>query len=162
MTLTTKEKAMLLLSLLHKQGNSGKMITDSLLANGTIHKIRMDENRIEMVVETAVQLEISYKRLFKLLIDKDMTQRELSDQSGVSYLTLTKMRKGEGTINTVVWDKICRTLNCDVSDILEIVPYGSLGINVGLLNEKIIELNIYLFRCYEPHQLPLLIQFQQR
>lgn len=102
MTLTTKEKAMLLLSLLHKQGNSGKMITDSLLANGTIHKIRMDENRIEMVVETAVQLEISYKRLFKLLIDKDMTQRELSDQSGVSYLTLTKMRKGEGTINTVV------------------------------------------------------------
>lgn len=101
------------------------MITDSLLANGTIHKIRMDENRIEMVVETAVQLEISYKRLFKLLIDKDMTQRELSDQSGVSYLTLTKMRKGEGTINTVVWDKICRTLNCDVSDILEIVPYGS-------------------------------------
>lgn len=85
----------------------------------------MDENRIEMVVETAVQLEISYKRLFKLLIDKDMTQRELSDQSGVSYLTLTKMRKGEGTINTVVWDKICRTLNCDVSDILEIVPYGS-------------------------------------
>ena len=66
-----------------------------------------------------------YKRLFKLLIDKDMTQRELSDQSGVSYLTLTKMRKGEGTINTVVWDKICRTLNCDVSDILEIVPYGS-------------------------------------
>lgn len=125
MTLTTKEKAMLLLSLLHKQGNSGKMITDSLLANGTIHKIRMDENRIEMVVETAVQLEISDKRLFKLLIDKDMTQRELSDQSGVSYLTLTKMRKGEGTINTVVWDKICRTLNCDVSDILEIVPYGS-------------------------------------
>lgn len=121
----SKEKAMLLLSLLHKQGNSGKMITDSLLANGTIHKIRMDENRIEMVVETAVQLEISYKRLFKLLIDKDMTQRELSDQSGVSYLTLTKMRKGEGTINTVVWDKICRTLNCDVSDILEIVPYGS-------------------------------------
>ena len=101
------------------------MITDSLLANGTIHKIRMDENRIEMVVETAVQLEISYKRLFKLLIDKDMTQRELSDRSGVSYLTLTKMRKGEGTINTVVWDKICRTLNCDVSDILEIVPYGS-------------------------------------
>ena len=85
----------------------------------------MDENRIEMVVETAVQLEISYKRLFKLLIDKDMTQRELSDRSGVSYLTLTKMRKGEGTINTVVWDKICRTLNCDVSDILEIVPYGS-------------------------------------
>lgn len=78
-----------------------------------------------LIVETAVQLEISYKRLFKLLIDKDMTQRELSDQSGVSYLTLTKMRKGEGTINTVVWDKICRTLNCDVSDILEIVPYGS-------------------------------------
>ena len=72
-----------------------------------------------------MQLEISYKRLFKMLIDKDMTQRELSDQSGVSYLTLTKMRKGEGTINTVVWDKICRTLNCDVSDILEIVPYGS-------------------------------------
>lgn len=101
------------------------MITDSLHANGTIHKIRMDDNRIEMVVETAVQLEISYKRLFKLLIDKDMTQRELSDQSGVSYLTLTKMRKGEGTINTVVWDKICHTLNCDASDILEIVPYGS-------------------------------------
>ena len=71
------------------------------------------------------ELNISYKRLFKLLIDRDMTQRDLAEQSGVSFSTLTKMRKAEGSINNDAWDKICCTLDCSISDILEIVPYGS-------------------------------------
>ena len=123
--MTTKEKSKLLLQLLSEQGNCGKMVSESLRENGTIKKVRMDESSMELVVETKVQLNISYKRLFKLLSDKDMSQRDLAAQSGVSFATLTKMRKGEGSINTDAWDKICRTLDCNVSDILEIVPYGS-------------------------------------
>ena len=125
MKMTTDEKVKQVLSMLRKQGNTIQMATDSLLENGEIRKIRIGDGKIEMVVETKVELNISYKRLFKLLIDRDMTQRDLAEQSGVSFSTLTKMRKGEGSINNDAWDKICRTLDCSISDILEIVPYGS-------------------------------------
>lgn len=123
--MTTDEKVKQVLSMLRKQGNTIQMAADSLLENGEIRKIKIGDGKIEMVVETRVELNISYKRLFKLLIDRDMTQRDLAEQSGVSFSTLTKMRKGEGSINNDAWDKICRTLDCSISDILEIVPYGS-------------------------------------
>ena len=120
--MTTDEKVKQVLSMLRKQGNTIQMATDSLLENGEIRKIRIGDGKIEMVVETKVELNISYKRLFKLLIDRDMTQKDLAEQSGVSFSTLTKMRKGEGSINNDAWDKICRSLNCGIQDILEIVP----------------------------------------
>ena len=123
--MTTDEKIRQVLSMLRKQGNTIQMAADSLLENGKIRKIKIGNGKLEMVVETRVELNISYKRLFKLLIDRDMTQRNLAEQSGVSFSTLTKMRKGEGSINNDAWDKICRTLDCSISDILEIVPYGS-------------------------------------
>ena len=123
--MTTDEKIRQVLSMLRKQGNTIQMAADSLLENGEIRKIKIGNGKLEMVVETRVELNISYKRLFKLLIDRDMTQRDLAEKSGVSFSTLTKMRKGEGSINNDAWDKICRTLDCSISDILEIVPYGS-------------------------------------
>lgn len=54
-----------------------------------------------------------------------ITRQKFCDNFDEILDRVDKEDKGEGTINTVVWDKICRTLNCDVSDILEIVPYGS-------------------------------------
>ncbi len=65
---------------------------------------------------------LSYKKLFKLLIDRNMKQKELARLSGVSVATLTKMKSGKGAINTSVWEKICIALGCSLDDIVELVP----------------------------------------
>lgn len=63
---------------------------------------------------------ISYKKLWKLLIDKDMRKKDLQKLAGVSSASITKLGKNEN-VNTDVLVKICRALDCDVSDIMEIV-----------------------------------------
>lgn len=65
-------------------------------------------------------MEISYKKLWKLLIDKDMRKKDLQKLAGVSSASITKLGKNEN-VNTDVLVKICRALDCDVSDIMEIV-----------------------------------------
>ena len=62
---------------------------------------------------------ISYKILWKLLIDRDMNQKDLQEISGVSSASITKLGKNEN-VNTEIIDKICVALKCDVSDIMEI------------------------------------------
>lgn len=64
---------------------------------------------------------ISYNKLWKLLIDKGMNKQELKQLSGVSTTSIAKLGKGEN-ITTDVLLKICRALNCDVSDIMEVTP----------------------------------------
>lgn len=61
---------------------------------------------------------ISYKRLWKLLIDKDMKKKDLQKISGVSSTSITKLAKNEN-VNTEIIEKICSALNCDVCDIME-------------------------------------------
>ena len=63
----------------------------------------------------------SYKRLWKLLIDRDMKKRELCSRSGISSATVAKMTRGE-SVTTDSLLKICVALNCTLSDIMEIVP----------------------------------------
>ena len=63
---------------------------------------------------------VSYKKLWKLLIDRDMIKQELKKLSGVSTTALAKMGKGENVnVDTLV--KICFALNVDSSDIMEMV-----------------------------------------
>ena len=64
----------------------------------------------------------SYKPLFKLLIDRNMKKKELAERAGLSLATITKMGKEGTTVTTDVLVKICTALNCEVSDIMEIVP----------------------------------------
>ena len=64
---------------------------------------------------------VSYKKLWKLLIDKDIKKKDLSSMAGVSPATITKMGKG-GHVTTEVLLKICTALNCNVEDIMEVVP----------------------------------------
>ena len=64
---------------------------------------------------------VSYKKLWKLLIDKDIKKKDLSSMAGVSPATITKMGKG-GHVTTEVLVKICAALNCGLDDILEVVP----------------------------------------
>ena len=57
---------------------------------------------------------ISYKRLFKLMIDKNMKKKDLRTLTGVSYSTLLKMENGE-YVSLDVLDRICRSLHCIMS-----------------------------------------------
>lgn len=63
---------------------------------------------------------VSYKKLWKLLIDRDMTRTDLRDKSGISTVSLAKLGKDEN-ITTDVLLKICNGLNCDLCDIMETV-----------------------------------------
>lgn len=64
---------------------------------------------------------ISYNKLWKLLIDKKMNKQSLREASGISTASVAKLVKGEN-ITTDVLLKICAALDCDVSDIMEVVP----------------------------------------
>lgn len=63
---------------------------------------------------------LCYKKLWKMLIDRDMKKKDLSKLSGVSTTSLAKMKRNENvTTDNLV--KICEVLNCDISDIAEII-----------------------------------------
>ncbi len=64
---------------------------------------------------------VSYKKLWKLLIDKDMTKTQLRIASGVSSSTMAKMTRGED-IQVSVLVRLCQTLKCDVGDIVQFIP----------------------------------------
>ncbi len=62
-----------------------------------------------------------YKKLWKLLIDRDMTRADLREKTGLAPATLAKMTKGEA-IGANVLERICETMQCDVGDIMSYVP----------------------------------------
>ena len=64
---------------------------------------------------------VSYKKLWKLLIDKDMKKKDLAELADVSSYTITKMSKGEN-VTTDTLGKICKVLGCNVEDIMEFIP----------------------------------------
>ncbi|MBV1759456.1 MAG: helix-turn-helix transcriptional regulator [Dethiosulfatibacter sp.] len=63
---------------------------------------------------------VSYKKLWKILIDKDMKKTDLQKESGVSWSSITKLSKGE-TVSMDVLMKVCKSLNCDIGDIVEFI-----------------------------------------
>ena len=65
-------------------------------------------------------MKISYKKLWKLLIDKDMKKKDLADKANISTYTLSKLTKGEN-VTTDILLKICSALDCSFEDIMEIV-----------------------------------------
>ncbi len=65
-------------------------------------------------------MSVSYKKLWKLLIDMDMKKKDLCAKAGISSASVTKMGKG-GHVTTEVLAKICTALNCTMDDIMEIV-----------------------------------------
>ena len=64
---------------------------------------------------------ISYKKLWKLLIDRDMKKKDLQKLAGISSASITKLGKNEN-VNTDILQKICSALECDISDIMEMIP----------------------------------------
>ena len=64
----------------------------------------------------------SYKKLFKMLIDREMKSKDLVAKAGISPATLAKMKKDGATVSSDVLVKICTALDCKLDDIVEIVP----------------------------------------
>ena len=64
-------------------------------------------------------MSVSYKPLWKLLIDREMNKTELRKAAGISTSALAKLGKNEN-VNTEVLVKICNVLECDISDIMEL------------------------------------------
>lgn len=67
-------------------------------------------------------MHISYKKLWKLLIDKEMMKKDLCEQAGISSASMAKLGKNKN-VNTDILVRICGVLNCDTSDIMEIESY---------------------------------------
>lgn len=64
---------------------------------------------------------ISYKRLWKLLIDKDLKKKDLCEIAGVSPASITKMGKG-GNVTTLILQRFCVALDGKIEDIMVLVP----------------------------------------
>lgn len=60
----------------------------------------------------------TYKPLWKMLIDKDMTKKELMQHTGISKSTMDKMGRGE-TISLEIVDRICNYFECRIEDVIE-------------------------------------------
>ena len=65
-------------------------------------------------------MSVSYKKLWKLLIDKELKKKDLETLAGVSHYTINKLNKGEN-VTTDVLGRICKALNCTVNDIMDFV-----------------------------------------
>lgn len=63
----------------------------------------------------------SYKKLFKLLIDREMKKKDLAEKAGISIATITKMGKDGAVVSSDVLVKICSALGCTMDDIMEII-----------------------------------------
>lgn len=66
-------------------------------------------------------MEVSYKKLWKVLIDKDMKKKDLQAAAGISWASVTKLSKGE-TVSMEVLMKVCKVLDCNIGDIMDLIP----------------------------------------
>ena len=73
-------------------------------------------------------MSVSYKKLWKLLIDREMKKKDLCDVAGVSHASIAKLGKNEN-VTTDVLLKICSALHCDIGEIMEIVEDSNTDIN---------------------------------
>jgi len=69
-------------------------------------------------------MSVSYKKLFKLLIDRDMKKKDLRELAGIGNSTMTKLANNENA-TVEVMARICKALNCKMDDVLEIISDDS-------------------------------------
>ena len=81
------------------------------------HDIVFGQNRPAISLQL---MQASYKKLWKLLVDKEMSKGDLHKASGLSSSTMTKLRKGED-VSMEALRKICICLGCNIGDIVEFV-----------------------------------------
>ena len=66
----------------------------------------------------------TYKRLFKLLIDRELKKKDLCQMADISTTSVSKLAKDQN-VNTEILEKICDALDCDIGDIVEVIHPNS-------------------------------------
>ena len=66
-------------------------------------------------------MSVSYKKLFKLLIDKDLKKKDLRKMAGIGNSTMTKLANNEN-VTMEVMAKVCSALDCKIDDVVDILP----------------------------------------
>ena len=79
------------------------------------------ENSSLLFIYKVDNMVVSYKRLWKLLIDKDMKKKDLVKVEHISTYTINKLNRGDN-VNTDTLVKICSALQCSIEDIMEVIP----------------------------------------
>ena len=77
--------------------------------------------QVIVIVSAGGTMGVTYKKLFKLLIDRNMKKKDLRDLAGIGNSTKTKLSNDEN-VTIEVMAKICRALDCTIDDVVEIVP----------------------------------------
>lgn len=75
---------------------------------------------VDFLEKGSCNMSLSYKKLWKQLIDRDMTRTELRQATGISPSTFARLSKGDYVASSVI-DRICQELRCDVGDVMEVV-----------------------------------------
>lgn len=78
-------------------------------------------NNVIRVVQMIKEMTVSYKKLWKLLIDREMKKKDLQAQAGISPSSVTKLSRNDN-VSMDVLIKVCMALNVDFGDIMELVP----------------------------------------
>jgi len=65
-------------------------------------------------------MSVSYKKLWKLLIDKDMNKTDLRNATGISSFTIAKMTRGDD-VSMAVLRRICEVMDCNIGDLVDVV-----------------------------------------
>lgn len=76
---------------------------------------------ISTIVDEVKNMSVSYKKLWKLLIDRDMLKKDLQAAADISPGAIAKLGRNEN-VTTAILMKICNALRCDIGDIMEIIP----------------------------------------
>ena len=77
--------------------------------------------QVIVIVSAGGTMGVTYKKLFKLLIDRNMKKKDLRDLAGIGNSTMTKLSNDEN-VTIEVMAKICRALDCTFDDVVDIVP----------------------------------------
>lgn len=75
---------------------------------------------VSFKIKEVKRMTVSYKKLWKLLIDRDMKKKDLQEIAGISWASVTKMSKGEN-VSLEVLMKVCKALHCDIGNIIEFI-----------------------------------------
>lgn len=75
----------------------------------------------QVICKEVSDMAVSYKKLFKMLIDRDMKKKDFRALTGISSNTVTKLANNEN-VTMEVLDKICIRMGCSIEEIVEIIP----------------------------------------
>lgn len=96
--------------------------TDENSAFAEINSLKTDfQEVVSYIADEVWRMAVSYKKLWKLLIDRDMKKKDLCAAAGISHASMAKLGKNEN-VTTDVLVKICTALQCDIGDIMELTP----------------------------------------